>query len=423
MVNAFKMVQSQINNAAKICRLNNDIKKVILEPKNKISFSFPVQLNNKTEMFHGYRIQHNNLLGPFKGGLRFHSDVNLEEVSALATWMTLKCALQDLPYGGGKGGLIINPTTYTKEELQKISRALTHALHDYIGPNKDIPAPDVGTNSQIMDWMTDEFNKISCGNDILRDVKSIFTGKSIECGGSQGREEATGRGVAMCVKEWAIQNKIDLEGKTYTLQGFGNVGKYAAKTMESFGMKLIAVGDDEAYVQNEEGIKIEDLENHIATQGSLKGFWGPTSGYFNAELITIDDFFKLKTDVLIPAALEMQIDETRAKNIDCQLIVEGANGPTTEEADKILKDKNIIVIPDILANSGGVLVSYYEWLQNKQNMSWEKEDIIKKLDVKMAQCYNKIDQLSKKYNCTMREASFIYSLQSLEKVYQNKGLI
>ena len=423
MVNAFKMVQSQINNAAKICRLNNNIKKIILEPKNKISVSFPVTIDNKTEIFHGYRIQHNNLLGPFKGGLRFHHDVNLEEVSALATWMTIKCALQDLPYGGGKGGLTINPSSYTQEELQKISRAFTHALHDYIGPNKDIPAPDVGTNSQIMDWMTDEYNKISCGNDILRDVKSIFTGKSIECGGSEGREEATGRGVAICVKEWALQNRLSLEGKTFTLQGFGNVGKYAAKVLESYGMILIAVGDHAAYVYNKEGIKVQDLEEHIATEGSLKGFWGPTRGYYNSELITIDDFFKIKTDVLIPAALEMQIDESRAKNIDCQLIVEGANGPTTEEADKILKDKNITVIPDILANSGGVLVSYYEWLQNKQNMSWEKEDIINKLDVKMGQCYNKIDYLSKKYDCTMREASFIYSLQSLEKIYKNKGLV
>ena len=423
MVNAFKMVQSQINNAAKLCRLNDNVKKIILEPKNKISFSFPVRLNTKTEVFHGYRIQHNNLLGPFKGGLRFHPDVNLEEVSALATWMTLKCALQDLPYGGGKGGLTINPSEYSEEELQQISRAFTHAVHDYIGPNKDIPAPDVGTNSQIMDWMTDEYNKISCGNDILRDVKSVFTGKSIPCGGSHGREEATGRGVAICVKEWAIQNQIDLEGKTYIIQGFGNVGKYAAKTMESFGMKLIAVGDHGGYVHNEDGISIDNLTDHVHDNGSIKGFWAPTQGYKIAESISADDFFKLKTNVIIPAALEMQIDEMRAKNIDCQLIVEGANGPTTEEADKVLKDKNITVIPDILANSGGVLVSYYEWLQNKQNMSWEKEDIIKKLDVKMGQCYNKIDQLSKKYNCTMRKASFIYSLQSLEKVYKNKGLL
>jgi glutamate dehydrogenase (NAD(P)+) len=422
MVNAFKMVQSQINNAAKICRLNNNVKNIILEPKNKISFSFPVKIDNKTEIFHGYRIQHNNVLGPFKGGLRFHPDVNLEEVSALATWMTLKCALQDLPYGGGKGGLTINPYDYSQEELQQISRGFTHALHEYIGTDKDVPAPDVGTNPQIMDWMTDEYNKINKGG-ASDHVKSVFTGKSIECGGSQGREEATGRGVAMCVKEWAIQNKIPLEGKTYTIQGFGNVGKYAAKTMESFGMKLIAVGDHGGYVYREEGINIDSLIDHINDNGSLKGFWGPANGYHCAEPISADEFFKLKTDVLIPAALEMQIDETRAKNIDCQLIVEGANGPTTEEADKILKDKNITVIPDILANSGGVLVSYYEWLQNKQNMSWEKEDVIKKLDVKMGQCYNKIDQLSKKYNCTMREASFIYSLQSLEKIYKNKGLI
>ena len=287
--------------------------------------------------------------------------------------MTLKCALQDLPYGGGKGGLTINPSNYTQEELQQISRAFTHALHEYIGTDKDIPAPDVGTNSQIMDWMTDEYNKINKGNN-NGDVKSIFTGKSIECGGSQGREEATGRGVAICVKEWVLQNKLSLEGKTFTLQGFGNVGKYAAKVLESYGMILIAVGDHAAYIYNKEGIKVQHLEEHIANEGSLKGFWGPTNGYLTAEPISADDFFKVKTDVLIPAALEMQIDETRAKNIDCQLIVEGANGPTTEEGFRQnIKRQKYYGCSRYITNSGGVLVSYYEWLQNKQNMSWKKK--------------------------------------------------
>ena len=413
MVGIFKSVQNQIKNAVRIGKMNSHFEKHILQPKNKILFSVPVTMDNKVEMFEGYRIQHNNWLGPYKGGLRFHPDVNMDEVSALATWMTMKCALQDIPYGGGKGGLTIKPQDYTEKELELISRAFSKQLCEFIGEDKDIPAPDVGTTSQIMDWMTDEYNN----NNKLKREQGVFTGKSIECGGSEGREEATGRGVAMTVKEWAKQENIDLKGKTFIVQGFGNVGKYAALTLESFGMKMIAVGDSGGYVHHEEGIDINDILNHISTEGSIKGFWGPTCGYAKCENITIDDFYALKADVIIPAALESQITAERAEKIDCQLIVEGANGPTTSEADLVLKEKGIRVIPDILANSGGVLVSYYEWLQNKQSMKWEKQDVLDKLDYKMGDCYNKIDELSKKYNCTMREASFVYSLQSLEKVY------
>lgn len=413
MVGIFKSVQNQIKNAVRIGKMNSHFEKHILQPKNKILFSVPVTLDNKVEMFEGYRIQHNNWLGPYKGGLRFHPDVNMDEVSALATWMTLKCALQDIPYGGGKGGLTIKPQDYTEKELELISRAFSKQLCEFIGEDKDIPAPDVGTTSQIMDWMTDEYNN----NNKLKREQGVFTGKSIECGGSEGREEATGRGVAMTVKEWAKQENIDLKGKTFIVQGFGNVGKYAALTLESFGMKMIGVGDHGGYVHNEEGIYVDSMIQHIKDVGSVKGFWGTTNGYQCGDPITIDEFFALKADVVVPAALESQITAERAEKIDCQLIVEGANGPTTSEADLVLKEKGIRVIPDILANSGGVLVSYYEWLQNKQSMKWEKQEVLDKLDYKMGHCYNKIDELSKKYNCTMREASFVYSLQSLEKIY------
>ena len=225
--------------------------------------NFPVKLNDKVHVIEGYRIQHNNIKGPFKGGLRFHETVKMDEVNALATWMTIKCAVQDLPYGGAKGGLKINPNDYSQDDLQKISREFTHSLYDYIGMNKDIPAPDVGTNSQIMDWMTDEYNRISCGDHILRDVKSIFTGKSIECGGSFGREEATGRGVAMYIKQWALNNNINLNEKTYILQGFGNVGKFTAKTLDSFGMKLLAVGDHSEYIYSEKGINVDHLIDYV----------------------------------------------------------------------------------------------------------------------------------------------------------------
>jgi glutamate dehydrogenase (NAD(P)+) len=413
MVSIFKVVQNQIKNAVRIGKMKPNFEKHILQPKNKIMFSVPVTLDNEVKIFEGYRIQHNNWLGPYKGGLRFHPDVNMDEVSALATWMTLKCALQDIPYGGGKGGLTIKPQDYTEKELELISRAFSKQLCEFIGEDKDIPAPDVGTTSQIMDWMTDEYNN----NNKLKRELGVFTGKSIECGGSEGREEATGRGVAMTVKEWANQENIDLEGKTFIVQGFGNVGKYAAQTLGSFGMKMIGVGDHGGYVHNEEGISVDSMIQHIEDVGSVKGFWGPSNGYLCADPITIDEFFALKADVVVPAALESQITAERAQKIDCRLIVEGANGPTTSEADLILKEKEIRVIPDILANSGGVLVSYYEWLQNKHSMKWEKQDVLDKLDLKMAHCYNKINELSNKYNCTMREASFVYALQILETKY------
>ena len=423
MPNPLHLVHNQIKKASRICSLHKTVEKIILEPKNKISVNFPVKLKDDIKMFQGYRIQHNNILGPFKGGLRFHHEVNIDEVTALATWMTMKCALQDLPYGGGKGGLLINPKDYHSVDLQKIARAFTHSLHDYIGTNKDIPAPDMGTNSQTMDWMTHEYNNISCGNDILRDVKSIFTGKSIECGGSEGREEATGRGVAMCVKNWADSNNIDLKDKTFIVQGFGNVGKHAAKTLENLGMKMIGLAEIDGCFYNKHGFTCEELDIHIAHHGSLGRFFVQGHGSLRACPITLDDFFKIKCDVIIPAALEMQINEERARYIDCKLIVEGANGPITSKADTILEEKNIDIIPDILANSGGVVVSYFEWLQNKQNVHWSKDRVFNKLDLKMQKCYEKVKELSKQYNCSLRNASFIYSLKILEKVYIKKGIV
>jgi len=419
MTKIFKTVQSQISNAAKICKLNKNVEQILLKPQNRVLFSFPVNLFPEgLRVFDGYRVQHNNVMGPFKGGLRFHPDVNLDEVDALATWMTMKCALQDLPYGGGKGGVAINPRDYTEEDLQKISRAFTHGLYDHIGTNKDIPAPDVGTTPQIMDWMMDEYNTINRTSN----VKSVFTGKSIPCGGSQGRDEATGRGVAMCVKEWSNQTKTILEGKTFIIQGFGNVGKHAAYTLESFGMKMIGVGDHGGYVHKEEGFNVSDVDEHVKNQGSVKGLWGPTLGYHCGDSVTKQEFFAIKTNVVIPAALEMQIDEEEAENMKCDVVVEGANGPVTEKGDEILNSRGITVVPDILANSGGVLVSYYEWLQNRQDVTWEKQEVLDKLDGKMAECYKKVNEIAEKHKCTMREASYIYSLKSIEGVYKQRGI-
>ena len=419
MSKVFKTVQTQIANAAKMCNLNPNVERILMKPQNRAIFHFPVEINNQIEMFEGYRVQHNNIMGPYKGGLRFHPDVNLDEVDALATWMTMKCALQDLPYGGGKGGLAINTKGYSQSELQKISRAFTHGLYAHIGTDKDIPAPDVGTTPQIMDWMMDEYNKISRSTG----SNGVFTGKSILCGGSEGRNEATGRGVAMCVKEWADTNSIDLQGKTFTVQGFGNVGKYAAYKLESFGMKMIAVGDSKEYVHYDKGISVADLDEYVTEYGSITGYSGATLGYYHADKITQDAFWKIPANVIVPAALEMSIGQTEATNMQCDLVVEGANGPITKEGDDILKEKGIRVIPDILANSGGVLVSYYEWLQNRHKIKWSEKDVLEKLDGKMSECYQKIDKIATDKGCTMREASYIYSLTSIESVYLNKGML
>jgi len=407
------LVNKQISNSVKICNLNANVSKILSSPQNKIALQFPVKLSNdEFKIFSGYRIQHNNIMGPYKGGLRFHPDVNIDEATALATWMTFKCSLQDLPYGGGKGGISIDTTKYNDQDLEKISRKFARRMAPFIGSDKDIPAPDIGTNSQIMDWMTDEYNKSNIYNNY--DL-GVFTGKSLGNGGSQGRNEATGRGVALSVLNWAKTNNIDLNNKNFIIQGLGNVGFFTAKTLSSFGMNMIGMGDHNGYFYNKKGFNIEKVLDHVMETKSLKNFKQPN--------IDINDFFKIKCDVIVPAALELQIGKKEAENINCKLIVEGANGPTDYEADIILKEKKIEVIPDILANSGGVLVSYFEWLQNKNNEYLTEKEVYDKLEKKMQSVYKKVNQTSKEYNCTLREAAYIVAMKNIEARYISRGLI
>jgi glutamate dehydrogenase (NAD(P)+) len=407
------LVNKQISTSSKICNINVNVSKILSSPQNKIAIQFPVKLsNNEFKIFSGYRIQHNNIMGPYKGGLRFHPDVSLDEATALATWMTFKCSLQDLPYGGGKGGISIDPTQYNNEDIEKISRKFSRKMAPFIGSDKDIPAPDMGTNAQIMDWMTDEYNKSNIYNNY--DL-GVFTGKSLGNGGSQGRNEATGRGVALSVLNWAKTNNVDLNNKNFIVQGFGNVGFFTAKTLSSFGMNMIGMGDHTGYFFNQNGFNIEQVLNHVKINRSLKDFTQPN--------IDRADFFKINCDVIVPAALELQIGKEQAENINCKLIVEGANGPTDYEADLILKEKNIDVIPDILANSGGVLVSYFEWLQNKNNEYLIEEEIYHKLEKKMQLVFQKVHQTSKEYNCTLREAAYIVAMKNIEARYISRGLI
>ena len=409
-----QMVDQQLNNAAVKCQLKQSVFDILKTPKNSIQVSFPVKLKDgNITVFTGYRVQHNDLLGPFKGGLRFHPSVSLHEAQALASWMTYKCALQDLPLGGGKGGVSIDTRKYCAQDMEAISRGFSRALMNYIGPNKDVPAPDVGTNSQIMDWMMDEYN--ICQGKGQNNIKSVFTGKSLWNGGSQGRTEATGRGVALSIKEWAKANEYSLEGKSFVLQGFGNVGSYTAEILCSYGMKMIGVADHTTAIKSETGFDIQALRDYAASNS------GTLVNYKDAIVIDKKELFEIKCNVMIPAALELQILETEAENMTCDLVVEAANGPVSAEADAIFKKRNIPVIPDILANSGGVVVSYFEWLQNKRDEYWDIETVRERLTDKMKNTFSKVNALAKEYDCTLREGSYIYSLKRLEKCYEMRG--
>ena len=412
MSKVINTLHSQLKKAYKlsISRVRESTYASFMSPQNLIGINFPIlKSDNSIEMIKGYRVQHNNALGPYKGGLRFHKDVDIDEATALATWMTIKCAVQDLPYGGGKGGLAINPRDYSASELQTISREFSARLSNYIGPEIDIPAPDVGTNSEIMDWMVDEHTKITRN---IFDSKSTYTGKSIVNGGSLWREEATGYGVALCIKE-ALGN--DVKDKTFIVQGFGNVGSYVTKTLESYGMKLMAVGDHTGYYD------VSNLKECHSTLSELQSKQGSINAVSDV-ILNKTQFFSTRCDVVIPCALELQIDDDIAHNLNCKFIAEGANGPIHDSAEDILKLNNITVIPDVLANSGGVLVSYFEWLQNRSGEYWEKDTVVQKMDIKMIKTYRKICDVAEKYNCTLREACYIYALIKIDDVNKTKGI-
>lgn len=407
------IIEKQIQRAITKTNVSENLLKVLKNPMNKIEINFPVLLNDKIEIFSGYRVQHNNYLGPFKGGLRYHPTVNINEANALAQWMTYKCCIQDIPFGGAKGGITIDVNKYSKSDIEKISRNFTKALYPYIGTNKDIPAPDVNTNSTIMDWMTDEYNNISGNFNLTSNMKSVFTGKSIDFGGSYVRQEATGRGVGLTIQQWAEKKEYNLKGKNYIIQGFGNVGYYTCELLNSYGMNLIAVGDHSGYIYSEEGFNTFNLKDYVSENGSIKN-------YQHGKSISKEEFFKLKCNILIPSALELQITKENVNSIDCDLIVEAANGPIDFEAEEILEQKNIPIIPDILANSGGVLVSYYEWLQNKRDEYWNEKHIRNKFDEQIEDTFKKMYSLSVRNNISLRDACYMYAFNKLENNHKRR---
>lgn len=415
-IGMYENVMKQFNRAADVMGLNENIRKILSATNNEIVVHFPVRLDNgKVEVFTGYRVQHNNALGPYKGGLRFHPTVDIDAARALAIWMTWKSALAGLPYGGGKGGIQIDPTKYSKSELERITRRFTYALGDNIGPDLDIPAPDVNTNAQIMAWISDTYVSTKSPANRHNNLH-VVTGKPVGSGGLEGRDRATGFGVVATIKAWAKLNNIDLKGKTYIVQGFGNVGYWASHFMQKEGAKLIAVQDASATMINKSGIDPESLLAHC------KENKGAIAGFPNVELLEAKDFFATECDIIIPAALGNQITVDNAAGIKARLIAEGANGPTTVEAEAILQEKGVEIIPDILCNSGGVSGSYYEWLQNKRSENWKIEDVLNMLEDKIQTAFNKTIEASAKFNSDWRTSAYIVALERLEQTYNERGI-
>jgi glutamate dehydrogenase (NAD(P)+) len=411
----FKVVQDYLDRAAKTIKLEPYVQTILSQPKNELIINFPVKMDNgEVRLFKGYRVQHNNLLGPFKGGMRFHPSVTLDDVKALAAMMTWKCSLMRIPYGGGKGGIKFDPTAVSKSELQRITRRFTHALGENIGPDYDIPAPDMGTNGQTMAWMMDTYANMM-GHANKQSVKGVVTGKPVASGGTLGRAKATGQGMVFCIVEWAKANNFNLEGSTMSVQGFGNVGSNCAVILSRLGVSTIAVGDHSGYLLNPEGFNAHKLQEHVAKNGSIKGYPG-------GKAITREEFFATKADIFAPSALENQIGEAEAKALDVKLIVEGANGPTSPAGEKILLDRGVTILPDVLANSGGVTVSYYEWVQNKRSESWTEEEVDDKLERAMVRAYREVADFARANKVDLRVAAYAIALQRIEAVYKEREI-
>lgn len=408
----YEIVKQQMMEAAEVLELEEGIVELLKEPVRIITVSIPVKMDDgRVKVFIGIRSQHNDALGPTKGGIRFHPQVNLDEVKALSAWMTFKCALVGIPYGGGKGGIICNPKELSKRELEKLSRGFIRAIAPLIGPEKDIPAPDVYTNPQIMAWMMDEFSKLKGCN-----VPGLVTGKPIIIGGSLGRNEATARGCTITIREAAREIGLDLKGATVAIQGYGNAGSIAARLLHELGCTIVAANDSTGGAYNPQGFDPVALADFKAKNGTVKGFPG-------TEDIASSDLLELDVDILVPAALENQITKENASRIKAKIIGEAANGPTTPEADIILHEKGILVLPDILANAGGVTVSYFEWVQNLMNYYWTEEEVNSKLEDIMIKAFRKVYKTHKDNNVKMRVAAYMVAIEKIAEAMRIRGWI
>lgn len=407
----FQNALKQLERAAELMHLDPNVLTRLRSPKRALIVSVPVRMDNgQIKVFEGYRVHHSMTLGPAKGGIRYHEHVTLSETAALAMLMTFKCSLMNLPLGGAKGGIAVDPTKLSRNELQRMTRRYTSEILQFIGPDKDVPAPDVGTNGQIMAWLMDTYSQ-----EIGHAVPGVVTGKPIDVGGSLGREEATGRGVVYCLIEAAKHLNINLDEKvTVVVQGYGNVGNAAAKKIQKIGCRVTAVSDVSGGIYNPKGLDLDDVNAYVAKNRVLKG-------YPNAEHITNETLLELPCDILIPAALGNVIDEHNAPKIRARIIAEGANGPTTEGADRILTERGIFVIPDILANAGGVTVSYFEWVQGLQQLFWSEKEVNNKLWEIMSGAFQRVLKRSQEHKCSMRTAALITGVERLSKAMLLRG--
>ena len=409
-------VMEQFNKTADTMNLNSNIKKILSITNNEIIIHFPVKMDNgDVEVFTGYRVQHNNALGPYKGGLRYHPTVDVNDAKALAMWMTWKTSLAGLPYGGAKGGIQIDPRDYSLSELERITRRFTFALGDNIGAEYDIPAPDVNTNEQTMAWMADTFMSTKAPSE-RANHKHVVTGKPIGSGGLLGRDRATGFGVYLTIKLFFDSKKESLKGKKYIVQGFGNVGYWASHFLNEEGAILVATQDAHATLFNAEGIDVEGLSAHCKPRK------GSTAGFNGATEMEASKFFGLECDFVIPAALGNQITEANAGEIKAKLIAEGANGPINNAGERILLDNNVTIIPDILCNSGGVIGSYYEWLQNRNGELWPLDEVMVKIEKRMTENYKKVEKQANEDKIDWRTAAYIIAIRRIETAYIERGI-
>ena len=410
--NPLESMMERFNIAAQKLGLSDEVYNVLKNPAKQVIVSLPITMDNgKIQVFEGIRVIHSNILGPAKGGIRFAPDVHLDEVRALAAWMTWKCAVVDIPYGGGKGGVRCNPREMSKGEIERLMRAYTMAMIDVFGPDKDIPAPDMGTGPREMAWLMDEYSKAHGMT-----VQAVVTGKPLVLGGSLGRTEATGRGVMVSALAAMQKLKINPFQATCAVQGFGNVGSWAAQLLEERGLKIVAISDHTGAFYNEKGINIEEAIKHKeANNGTLEGFKGGDQMENPGDLLTLD------VDVLVPAAMEDVITAANADKIRAKLIVEGANGPTSAKADAIINEKGIMAVPDILANAGGVTVSYFEWVQNRLGYKWTSDRVNRRSDRIMKDAFEHVYQASQKYDVPMRIAAYIVAIDKVAKTYTFRG--
>lgn len=411
-INPFSVALKQLDEASKIIGIDKGMHDVLAQPKRILIVSIPTRMDNdEIHVFTGFRSQHNDARGPFKGGIRYHPQVSIDEVKALSMWMTWKCAIANIPYGGGKGGIICNPKQMSTGELERMTRRYAYAIADIIGPHTDIPAPDVYTGGKEMSWIMDTYSALK-GNFVQPEV---ITGKPLAIGGSLGRNEATGRGLSFTVREAAKKLGINLRAATVAVQGFGNAGQFAALLLEEMGAKVVAVSDSQGGISNENGISIGSVRAHKEKTGSVVGFPGSKS-------ISNEEILETDCTILIPAALENQITKNNAANVSAKLVAEAANGPTTPEADEILHKNKIMVIPDVLANSGGVTVSYFEWLQNLRREYWTEEQVNSMLDKKMTEAFSDVYDTHDKFQVNMRKASIALAVGRVTEAIKTRGL-